>query len=397
MSALQMFPALDQATEDALRESIKRFGVLVPITKDQHGRILDGHHRSRIADEEGVDYRVDFREVESDEEAEEIATALNAVRRQLSKEQRKEIAAALREKGHSLRAIAAVTGVDEKQVRNDLAGADLSAPETVIGQDGKKYPAKKKPTVVTAKNKREADKAQDSLDVIEELPAGVLDTKQIARKAREAEAEKKRAEPTEEVTRSEDVTVIHGDLREVLGDYDLTDAVVISDPPYPKEFIPLWGEMANVMHDAGCRQLVLMSGNLFLPDILAQLEATDWQYRWLGAYLMPGAKSNVWGANVRQQWKPIIVYDRDGTERDLIQLDLFRSDGDDKTHHYWGQNEQGFAQIVETFSEPRDLVVDPFLGGGTTAIVARDLGRRFIGCDVDAAAIADSRSRLEQS
>ena len=397
MSALQMFPALDQATEDALRESIKRFGVLVPITKDQHGRILDGHHRSRIADEEGVDYRVDFQVVESDEEAEQIATALNAVRRQLDKEQRKEVARALRKAGHSTPAIGNALGVSHTTVQRDTAGCTDVQPETVIGQDGKKYPAKKKATVVTAKNKREADKAQDSLDVIEELPAGVLDAKQIARKAREAEAEKKRAEPIQEVTRSEDVTVIHGDLREALSDHDLTDAVVISDPPYPKEFIPLWGEMANVMHAAGCRQLVLMSGVQFLPEVIAQLEASPWCYRWTGAYLMPGAKSNVWGANVRQQWKPIIVYDREGTEREIIQLDLFRSDGDDKRHHYWGQNEQGFAQIVETFSAPGDLVVDPFLGGGTTAIVARDLGRRFIGCDIDAAAIADSRKRLEQS
>ena len=56
MTTFQLFDALDDATEAALRSSIQRHGVLVPIFKDQHDRILDGHQRSRIADEVGVAY-----------------------------------------------------------------------------------------------------------------------------------------------------------------------------------------------------------------------------------------------------------------------------------------------------------------------------------------------------
>ena len=37
-------PPLDSATHDALRASIEKFGVLVPILLDQHGAVLDGHH-----------------------------------------------------------------------------------------------------------------------------------------------------------------------------------------------------------------------------------------------------------------------------------------------------------------------------------------------------------------
>jgi DNA methylase len=37
--------------------------------------------------------------------------------------------------------------------------------------------------------------------------------------------------------------------------------------------------------------------------------------------------------------------------------------------------------FVEIFSKPGDLMCDPFLGGGTTAIAARTLGRGFIGAD----------------
>lgn len=57
--AYQLFAALPAPVEDALRASIGRFGVLVPVVRDQHGNTIDGHHRSRIADALGVKYRVD--------------------------------------------------------------------------------------------------------------------------------------------------------------------------------------------------------------------------------------------------------------------------------------------------------------------------------------------------
>ncbi len=76
VSVVQAFPALDAATESALRASIARFGVLVPVVQDQNGRTLDGHHRSRIADDLGVDYRVDVCEIADEDEAQEIARTL---------------------------------------------------------------------------------------------------------------------------------------------------------------------------------------------------------------------------------------------------------------------------------------------------------------------------------
>jgi len=85
---------------------------------------------------------------------------LNADRRQLTSEQRREIVASLREAGHSLRAIGGAVGVDDKTVRNDLSTADLSAvPDRVKGLDGKSRPARR-PTIVAAKNEREAERAQ---------------------------------------------------------------------------------------------------------------------------------------------------------------------------------------------------------------------------------------------
>jgi|GEM_PF-1196334 len=40
-------------------------------------------------------------------------------------------------------------------------------------------------------------------------------------------------------------------------------------------------------------------------------------------------------------------------------------------------------RIIKTCSNPNDRVADFFMGGGTTAVVAKKLGRQFIGCDIN--------------
>ena len=51
-------------------------------------------------------------------------------------------------------------------------------------------------------------------------------------------------------------------------------------------------------------------------------------------------------------------------------------------------------RIVETSSNPGDLVADFFCGSGTTLVVAEKLGRRWIGCDLGRFAIHTTRKRL---
>lgn len=199
-----LFPALDAATEAALRESIRRFGVLVPVVRDQHGNTLDGFHRSRIAGEEGVKFRVDIVAVADEEEAREIARTLNTDRRQMSAEQRREVVAALREVGHSLRAIGGAVGVSEAQVHRDLSGVTSVTPDETLGRDGKRYPAKR-PTVVAAKNEREAERAQKALTLAELPNTPVVDVKRVERIAREQAAEARRAEPIEPILEEDEI------------------------------------------------------------------------------------------------------------------------------------------------------------------------------------------------
>lgn len=147
MSGLQLFDDLPPHIEAALTESIKRFGVLVPVAYCTHGVLLDGHHRVRIAESVGVDCaRVDVRGDDGDEcgpDCLEMARTLNSDRRHLTDEQRRKVAVSLRQDGHSLRAIAGALGTSKDTVARDLddSGVSDETPDEVVGLDGKSYPA----------------------------------------------------------------------------------------------------------------------------------------------------------------------------------------------------------------------------------------------------------------
>ncbi len=51
-------------------------------------------------------------------------------------------------------------------------------------------------------------------------------------------------------------------------------------------------------------------------------------------------------------------------------------------------------RIVTSSSDEGDLVADFYLGSGTTAVVCKELNRRFIGCDINPRAIEITNSRL---
>lgn len=155
----QLYGALSAATEAALRASIKLHGVITEVVVDQNDRIVDGHHRSRIANELGVGYRKKVVTVKSDDHAKELARSLNEDRRQLSADERRPVVGDLRAEGHSVRAIADALGVPKSTIQDDLTelsgSGQLAEPERVKGLDGKERPATRKPA---KQNKSESGK-----------------------------------------------------------------------------------------------------------------------------------------------------------------------------------------------------------------------------------------------
>jgi site-specific DNA-methyltransferase (adenine-specific) len=67
----------------------------------------------------------------------------------------------------------------------------------------------------------------------------------------------------------------------------------------------------------------------------------------------------------------------------------------ENTDHPTQKPEKLLAKIVLASSQAGDLVLDPFLGSGTTSAVAKKLGRRYVGIEIDETYCCLAEKRLD--
>jgi site-specific DNA-methyltransferase (adenine-specific) len=83
-----------------------------------------------------------------------------------------------------------------------------------------------------------------------------------------------------------------------------------------------------------------------------------------------------------------------GTLDDLWEIKRERSKGESHGAIF---PQELVATILENFSEEGDVVFDPFMGTGTTAVVAKQLNRKFIGSEISQKYIDIANKRLKDS
>ena len=69
----------------------------------------------------------------------------------------------------------------------------------------------------------------------------------------------------------------------------------------------------------------------------------------------------------------------------------------ENTDHPTQKPEKLIAKLMLASSRENDFILDPFLGSGTTAVVARKLGRRFCGIELNQEYCCWALKRLEQA
>jgi len=69
----------------------------------------------------------------------------------------------------------------------------------------------------------------------------------------------------------------------------------------------------------------------------------------------------------------------------------------ENTDHPTQKPEKLIAKLILASSNPGDFVFDPFLGSGTSAVVARKLGRSFCGVECNQEYCCWALKRLEMS
>jgi len=179
------------------------------------------------------------------------------------------------------------------------------------------------------------------------------------------------------------ITIYHGDCRNILP--VIAADIAITDPPYGVGFKYAAYDDGNMI---GYCALIGSVLDLLqpLPIIIAVGKRNLWSYppaREILCWQKPGSTghNNLGGFN---EWEPILVYRNlaKNPVSDWIRLP-------DCVNHDRGNNHpcpkplKLFTWLINQCTQDCDVIVDPFMGSGTTIRAAKDLGRKAIGIEID--------------
>jgi hypothetical protein len=376
----ELFPMLSASELQDMAASIKRDGLLNPCVR-MGDTLLDGRNRLAACKLAGVEPT--FTEYTGSSPVAFIIGA-NLARRHLDKGQK--IALALEIEPHF------AEEAKRRQIRKPIGSVVENVPQQKSRDQAARAVGVSGKLVSAAKAIREADPVR-----FEKVKQGKLSVAK-AKKEIKAEQDKRdlsEAQKTVSASKRKSIESVCDlrvcSCRELLASGIKPDAV-ITDPPYPQEFLPVFSELAEVCKAAGVPLVAVMSGQSYLPEVTRRL-CEHLRYRWTLAYMTPGGQAvQQWQAKVNTAWKPVLLFG-DAVEW-FGDVAISKPNDNDKRFHGWGQSESGMADLVERLTKPGQLVCDPFLGGGTTAVVSLALGRRFVGCDIDAAHVEQTKARV---
>ena len=386
----QLLRPLSEGEYAALRASIVERGVLVPVELDDKGKVLDGHHRLRICRELGLkDYPTIIRPGLSEPEKRAHILTLNADRRHLSQEEKRDLARTL---PGSTRQVAEKLGISPQTVMR--ARVPNGTPNArVKGRDGKSYPARRPAVIAT--NRQEERRALDAVQSGANFPAKMVGANRAVRLGREHKAELRAQEAKGDV-RLGKATLLLGDMRERGAEVpDESVDLVFTDPPYPEEYLPLWSDLsalaARVLKPNG--MLIAYTGAMYLPGVINGLGGLL-RYWWAGAVVLDGPHSRVHARRVAQGSKQLLFFVRDAFVPSEWLEDTYQSEGEQKDGHDWQQSLGCAAYYIGKLLPKGGMVLDPFLGAGTTGRAALDRGCDFVGIENDPKAFAVAQERL---
>ncbi len=232
------------------------------------------------------------------------------------------------------------------------------------------------------------------------------------------------------VYRQDGVVLIQGDAREMLELPDASVDLVITDPPFNVSFSDYGGGVKdNVPPEeyAGwtrrwldeCLRVLRRGGQLYalMPE-----KSKPW---WLWAIRDLWQEHRGWElpwcrtmAHLHREktyiraWEPILWLVKGGTPNVLKRAYRFEEDKDWlvgtsavaeaeavrlKKRHPTPRPDWIYEYFVIRASEPGMVVLDPMLGSGTGAYVARKLGRQFVGYDINRDYVDLAALRLAQA
>jgi len=401
-----LIPPLDEADFNELEQSVLSEGIREPICvwKDT---IVDGHHRYQLAKKHNLEIQIKKMSFEDADEAKIWILGNQLSRRNVTPFVKAELELK-RAVLYEARALLINKMIDKT--------TKLSMPK--ISPDKRKEMAKAAGVshgYIQAVNRIKNSELVDE-KILSKLRSGELPVakilKEIKRAERKEEAEK-RWQLSANYKPNKDIQIVHDDFYKWCADNleDHSIDLILTDPPYPKEYLYLWeqlGEVAKRVLKVGGKNtdekggyLIAYSGQQYL-DVVMNLLSKNLSYTWTIGLKHSGPTQLINARNLVCGWKPILVY-RNGIPGNIHSwtgsalVDFIDDDYREKEFHDWGQGKSAVGYLMRTFSKPNDLVLDPFVGGGTTLVVAAQLRRRCIGIEIDKKQINKIKTNLMEN
>lgn len=143
--------------------------------------------------------------------------------------------------------------------------------------------------------------------------------------------------------------------------------------------------------------IILYCGNYCVPNWCRRLEDAGLYHRALMWLQHSGRCQLLPELKMRMDGKPILVNSRKWrTYPNRVLSNVIVGGGRAKSWHPWQQDLASAAHLIEHYTKPGDLVLDPFAGSATVLLAAWGLRRRAKGYEIDSQSYLDACDRLDE-
>lgn len=183
------------------------------------------------------------------------------------------------------------------------------------------------------------------------------------------------------------VTLLQGDCLEILPTLAGIDAM-ITDPPYPNN----GGHFVDAVETA---KEILLAVDVQSLVFWSEIEKPIMRLPLVAVHIC--TYNNVNG----RPYEAIYHFHPDGKKRrsDVINYWMIKQGIGPADKEYAGHPTQKaivvMKWLIEKTTKEGDTILDPFMGSGTTGVAAVQLGRNFIGCEINPDYFAIAQRRIE--